>query len=245
MLTGATSDVAVPCRGVLFDADDTLFDYQAAERHALLALAREFSLPGLPAEVLAAYRRHNSALWVALERGEIDAERLPVERFRRLLGELQADPAAARELSERYLILLAQERGLLPGALAAVQALAGLVRLGVVTNGLSAVQRPRIAGSSLASWLDLVLVSQEEGVAKPDPELLLRALRRLGVSPREALFVGDGVSSDMACAARAGVDFCWFNPHRSPVPPGSAPALVISSMTELPPLLEDRLSSRH
>lgn len=241
MSIGARSESPVPCRGVLFDADDTLFDYQTAERHALLALAREFSLPGAPADVLAAYRRHNGALWAALECGEIDAERLPAERFRRLLREILRDPSAAQELSDRYLELLARERTLLPGALTTVQALAGRVRLGVVTNGLSAVQRPRIAGSPLASFLDLLVISEEEGVAKPDPDLLQRALDRLGVCPGEALFVGDGVSSDMTCAARAGVDFCWFNPQGVPVPPGSAPAAVITSLTELPPLLEARL----
>ena len=50
------------------------------------------------------------------------------------------------------------------------------------------------------------------------------------------LYVGDSVTSDMAAARNAGMDFCWLNPNGAQVPAGFSPAAVIAAISDFPEL---------
>ena len=56
------------------------------------------------------------------------------------------------------------------------------------------------------------------GCSKPEPEIFEIALD--GLSPKEALMIGDGIQSDVLGANRAGVDMCWYNPKGKALPEG-------------------------
>jgi len=92
------------------------------------------------------------------------------------------------------------------------------LKLGVVTNGPSAMQRHKLALLGLEQAFDTVVISGEEGVRKPDEEIFRRALVRLGVAAHEALFVGDHPVADVEGAHRAGLRAVWrFVPYWPPV----------------------------
>ena len=55
------------------------------------------------------------------------------------------------------------------------------VRLGIVTNGAAVVQQAKIEQLGLSALVDAVLISEREGVRKPNPEIFYRAVARLGV----------------------------------------------------------------
>jgi 2-haloacid dehalogenase len=221
-------------RAIFFDADDTLFDYPRAERAALAACRREFQLRVEPEVLLDAYRRHNHDLWREFERGETDQVRLRVERFRRAAAELGLEGLPLDQMSAFYLEALSSQPMLLTGALGVVRALAKKYPLVLVTNGIAAVQRPRFAASPVTAYFRAVVISEEAGFAKPDPKIFEAALREIGAAADEVLYVGDSVTSDMAAARNAGMDFCWLNPGEAPVPDGYWPVLIISSIRELP-----------
>jgi len=73
-------------------------------------------------------------------------------------------------------------------------------------------------------------------MAKPDPRIFGPALAKLGVGAAEVLYVGDSVTSDMAAARNAGMDFCWLNPGGAPVPEGYSPTFIITAITGFPAL---------
>jgi YjjG family noncanonical pyrimidine nucleotidase len=224
-------------KAIFFDADDTLFDYPRAERAALKACLREFRI-GLELGVfLESYRRHNRDVWRAFERGETDQVRLRVERFRRVAAELGPDGLPLDRISAFYLEALSGQPPLLPGALATVRSLARKYPLALVTNGIASVQRRRFAASPITRYFKAVVISEEVGIAKPDPRIFVPALQTVGLAAGEVLYVGDSATSDMAAARNAGMDFCWLNPGRAPVPDGFAPAFVIEAIGELPPCL--------
>jgi FMN phosphatase YigB (HAD superfamily) len=107
-----------------------------------------------------------------------------------------------------------------------------------VTNGPSRTQRPKIEQFRLAEYLDLLIVSEEVGVAKPEPAIFRVALERLGVQPNQTLFVGDSPEFDMRGAAAAGIPFVWMNPRGEVMPADvPAPVAVIERLAELVPLL--------
>jgi 2-haloacid dehalogenase len=223
-------------KSIFFDADDTLFDYPLAERTALLACLDEFAIAEEPETVIAAYKRHNHDVWREFERGEIDQAALRVERFRRLARELGIADLPLERVGSFYLAALAGQSQLLPGALDLVRELAEKFPLALVTNGIAAVQNQRFAASPVTPYFQSIVISEEVGIAKPDPRIFEPALSRIGVSAADVLYVGDSVTSDMAAARNAGMDFCWLNPKGLPVPEGHAPVFVIGSIAEFPAL---------
>ena len=220
-------------KSLFFDADDTLFDYPRAERAALRACLLEFGLRIELGILIDSYRRHNLELWQAFERGETDQAALRVERFRRVAAEFGIPGLPLERISAFYLEALSRQPQLIPGALATVRALAKKFPLALVTNGIAMVQRRRFAASPITAYFQAVVISEEVGVAKPDPRIFAPALEKIGVAAGEVLYVGDSVTSDMAAARNAGMDFCWLNPDGTPAPPGPPPVRVISHVREL------------
>jgi putative hydrolase of the HAD superfamily len=85
--------------------------------------------------------------------------------------------------------------------------------LGIVTNGRSPFQERNIDALGIRPYFGAVLVSEAEGVRKPEPEIFLRAAARLGVRADEAVFVGDNPQADIAGAQRCGMKAIWFSPR--------------------------------
>ena len=200
---------------ILMDADDTLFDFQTGNRRAVAQLMEELDLAS--PTVFDEYQAINHACWKALERGEMTQEILHVERFRRFLAQKGRvdDPAA---VAERFAELLGQQAILLPHAEETLRALAERLPVTLLTNGITVIQKSRLARSNIRKWFDGAVISQEVGVSKPDPRIFALALGE--TDPRDALMIGDGIHSDVLGANRAGVDVCWFNPEGKRLPEG-------------------------
>jgi YjjG family noncanonical pyrimidine nucleotidase len=195
---------------LLIDNDNTLMDFGAAEAKAL---RETLAAAGLPTdeETIAVYSRINDALWKALERGETTQPKLKVERFRQLLEHLgmPGDPVA---LGAACAANLGNYADLLPGAEDFVRALHGRMKIALVSNGVSAIQRSRLAKCPLTPLFDAIVISEEAGVAKPDPRLLEIALEKLGCTDKsKAVMMGDSLSADIAAANNAGVDSIFFS----------------------------------
>jgi putative hydrolase of the HAD superfamily len=110
--------------------------------------------------------------------------------------------------------------------------------IGIVTNGPTEVQRAKLELLGIDRLVDFILVSEEFGVAKPDPQIFREALRLAGVRPEEAIFVGDSVEFDMAGARAAGIPTVWVNRHQRPwTEPDPPPTREIRSLADLPHLL--------
>lgn len=200
------------CQYLLIDNDNTLMDFNAAERKALLAV---LSAHGLPTDdaTCAAYHRINDALWKALERGETTQPLLKVERFRQLLHHLGRQDIGADVLSSGYALGLGNYADLLPGAEDFIRALHGKVKIALVSNGVSAIQRSRLKKCPLMPLFDAIVISEEVGVSKPDPRMLDIALEQLGCADKgQAIMMGDSLSADIPAAVNAGVRSIYFNP---------------------------------
>ncbi len=222
---------------LLFDADDTLFDFRAAEAHALEAAFRDVGVSFDPAW-LAVYQQVNARAWRALEEGRTTPERLRVLRFDDLFAQLGL-PLDADAFSVTYLRHLGTQAELVDGALEMLDAVLPGRRLAIITNGLSEVQRPRFAASAIADRIAAVVISEEVGVAKPDPAIFAIALERMnGPAPHEVLMIGDSLSSDIAGGIAAGLDTVWFNPRGLDGSGGPTPTIEVGSLAELAALLE-------
>ena len=99
---------------------------------------------------------------------------------------------------------------LFPDATHTLSALRAMgLKLGLITNGSARMQSGKIAHLALRPVFDTLLISDEEGICKPEPEIFRRALARLDTEPECAAFVGDLPDVDIAGARRAGMTAVW------------------------------------
>jgi len=83
------------------------------------------------------------------------------------------------------------------------------LKLGVITNGSLRMQSGKLQCLALAPMFDTILISDAEGISKPDPRIFHRALERLDISPARSVFVGDHPEVDVAGARAAGMQAIW------------------------------------
>jgi putative hydrolase of the HAD superfamily len=83
------------------------------------------------------------------------------------------------------------------------------LKVGLITNGSIRMQSAKLTCLGLIPSFDVVLISDAEGVSKPDPKIFHRALTRLSTEPGQSVFVGDHPEIDVAGARGAGMKAVW------------------------------------
>jgi putative hydrolase of the HAD superfamily len=226
-------------RAVLFDLDDTLFDHHGGARAALEAVqACQACLTAIPfADLERAHARILEELHREVLAGRLALDDARRERFRRLMAgagveaSWEAADGAARAYRDRYLAM----RRAVAGAEALLRAVKARARVGIVSNNLLAEQQDKLQVCGLDAWVDALVVSEEAGVAKPDPDIFRIALERLGCEPHEAVMIGDSWAADIRGAAAAGIRAIWFNPAGLEPPDAGVP--VVRSLAPPEPVL--------
>lgn len=151
---------------ILWDADDTLLDFQRSEASALERAFAEFGLP-LTEEIRRGYLEINHGLWKALERGEVTKQQVLDQRFRRTFSRFGLTAPRDGSFERTYQRMLGEGAFLLPDAEPVLRALSGRCRQAIVTNGVTATQRNRLRLCGLDRIMDDVFISEQLGAAKP------------------------------------------------------------------------------
>lgn len=194
---------------ILFDADNTLWDFSASEAAALELTLRSRDIDWSD-EVLYQYRQINHRAWSDFEAGLLPKEQLRTIRFKRLLEHYELDHPA-EDLSFDYRTYLGKSTHMLPGATELLQRCGEHYRLGLITNGLKEVQRPRLAATDLEKHFEFIVISDEIGVAKPQAAFFDYAYAHMGGADKSrVLVVGDNPNADVRGALNYGFDACWL-----------------------------------
>lgn len=222
---------------ILFDADNTLLNFDAAENKALAETLVNYGIEP-DAETVQTYRTINEELWRQLEKGQIRREKLFGERFSRFLKAINAAGDGV-EMNRFYLEQLSTHPDLMsPEVLDVLRELSEVATLAIVSNGAQKVQTRRLAESGVMNFMEDVFISEKMGCEKPNARIFDAALRALGVENREhVLMVGDSLPSDIQGGSNAGLDTCWYNPNHAENPGKVVPTYEISSLEELYPLV--------
>lgn len=205
-------------RILLLDADNTLMDFDAAQRCALKEMLGKYGY-AYHEEVLQRYDVINHELWEAFNRGLIEKDYLLEKRFSRLFAELefgdeQESRADAAAFNKEYVSCLGNYPILLDGALAFCREMSRECELYIVTNGVSITQKKRFLHSPIKEYIKEIFISEEIGFQKPRREFFEYVESRIaGFAKEDALVIGDSLSSDILGANNAGIKACWYNPH--------------------------------
>jgi putative hydrolase of the HAD superfamily len=210
---------------VLFDLDDTLCRYQRSVGEVLsLAFDRAGVAPVFDADdYVATYDDY------AEQADSIDDLR------RRCFADLAADrgltPDDGRAVADAYTRTRDQTAvEPLPGAAAAVDALAADHRLAIVTNGAPEMQTAKLSSLPFENRFEHVVHAGYDTRVKPNPEPFHHILDLLGSEADRAVHVGNSLSSDVRGAHTAGLRSVWLADGSTPEP---EPTYTVERLDEL------------
>ncbi|TMW70104.1 HAD family hydrolase [Alteribacter natronophilus] len=189
-------------RAVLFDLDGTLLNREASVDLFLADQYRRYSetFAKVPFPV---YRKRFKDLE---KRGYVWKDRV----YEQLIEEYRFKGVTAGELLEDYVTRFPKHCVPFPGLEAMLETLAPSFALGIVSNGRTDFQRANIESLGITGFFNSILISEEEGLSKPDKAIFERACERLGTEPEQCLFIGDHPENDVAAAERAGMKGVWI-----------------------------------
>lgn len=222
---------------ILFDADETLFDFKKSEKEALKKTMLKFNIKYNENYHLKVYKEINAAIWSEFEQGLITQEKLKIERFKRLLDKLNIKSDEIY-FSKLYTEHLAEASFLFEDSINLVKNLNKYYKLSIITNGLTSVQDKRIRKSNIAKYFDSIIISEEILLAKPNPKIFEYTLNHMNFYDKsKVLMVGDSLTSDIQGGINFGIDTCWYNPNKIKNKTSIKPTYEISNFDELKLLL--------
>ncbi|WP_367989681.1 pyrimidine 5'-nucleotidase [Vibrio sp. NTOU-M3] len=213
---------------VLFDADETLFHFDAFKGMQLM-----FERKGVEftKDDFQLYQTVNKPLWVDYQDGTITADELKHTRFESWANKLQTTTS---ELNSAFLEAMADICSLLPGAKELITSLQGKAKLGIITNGFTELQAIRLERTGMSDYFEHVIISEEVGIAKPDTGIFTHALNAMGNPCKSrVLMVGDNQHSDILGGINFGIETCWLNHAEQVLAEGIEPNYIVNSLHEL------------
>jgi putative hydrolase of the HAD superfamily len=200
-------------RAVLWDVDDTLFDYTGSDRTGALRhieAERLLSRYASPEAALARWRGVMEEQFGRFLAGEVGFVEHRRERARGFLGRRLSD-AEADNWFGRYVALYEQAWTLFPDAVPALDALTPRYRHGALSNASAANQERKLRRLGIRDRLEVLLCADELGHFKPDPEAFLAGCDAMGLRPGEVAYVGDQYDIDACAADEAGLCGIWLD----------------------------------
>lgn len=217
---------------ILFDADETLFHFDAYQGLNLMfsRLGIEFTQCDY-----VEYQKVNKPLWVDYQDGVITAEQLQNIRFQPWAEKLKV---TTQFINSAFLTAMADICAPLPGAKELLHNLQDRAKLGIITNGFTELQQVRLERTGFQDYFSTLIISEQVGVAKPDCGIFDFAFSQMGHPEKDdVLMVGDNPHSDILGGMNAGIHTCWLNSHGVQAPEGIEPNYEVTTLNELNILL--------
>ena len=206
---------------VIFDIDDTLYDYEAGHAQGMKKMGeyaqRELGVDA--GEFQEAYQRLNREITERLGRDDAAIHSRSI-RLQNLLEQLQKPlfPHLNR-LYHAYWDTLLEISAPEPGSLEAVKRLSeNGISIGIGTDMTVRMQYEKLERFGFAPYVKHIVTSQEAGHEKPHPEFMALCVRKAGCAPEECVFVGDTFKKDVLGALDAGMHAVWYNAKGKALP---------------------------
>lgn len=223
---------------VLFDLDDTLISAYRNPQAAWTAIAAELgpAYGDIPSALVAQTimdRVNRFFAWPANRKlwrlDPVETRRSVVlSAFEQLYEEgLDLPDPLALAMADRYETYRDENMHLLPDAHEVLDRLrAEGLRLALLTNGSSRVQRRKIERFDLERRFDHIQIEEEAGIGKPSRRAYRRALKAIAARPEASMMVGDDLEMDILPSRRLGLSAVWLNPEgpvesAAPIPTGT------------------------
>lgn len=215
---------------ITFDLDETLLFYRESPD---AVLNRCFAQTGH--DPFFAFEDYMNILDQHLEAAESPLE-LRTAAFTSLAEESGYDPTAGREVAEQWGNAHAEaEVELYPGSKQVLEACSDVCEVGLITNGPSEAQRPKMQSTGLTNAFDVEVYAADDLRFKPDPAPFEQALQAIDAPPEATVHVGDSFEADIEGAQGVGMQSVWItNTTDTSEQPGVPRIDSIGELLDLP-----------
>lgn len=229
-------------KAIIFDLDNTLLNYSQSELQCMRQTVQAYRLFGDGQDedewekFWSSYVQINYAHWMSFVNKEgrhRSIEDVLLHSFRDTLKETLQQDERHSLLAQTYWDYFCNTCIYEEGAREVLHTVSTNYQLAIISNGVGAAQRKRLAAGEIAHLFDSIIVSDEVGVRKPNKEIFEFALQELKLNSGEVLFIGDSLHDDYEGAQNSGVDFCYYNRNRQALPQQFKPRYTINSLTDL------------
>lgn len=226
-------------KAIFFDADDTIVDHKQCEKKAL-----EYLFDNIQEEYREQYqdifRPLDRNLWnsVTNNSNPVPKDDIPEYRFKeffKMIGLKYTDYKKANEFFQEG---LANTVALTENAYDIIKYLYEKeYKICVVTNGLVKLQKPRITNSQISKYISEIIVSEEVGISKPNPQIFKVLLNKLNLKSSNVIMIGDSLEKDIQGAKNANIKTIWYNPNKKVNHSEIIPNFQIKDLLELKEIL--------
>jgi len=198
---------------IFFDLDNTLVDHSLAEKNALYKTFTDIFGEDTGFEAFrVGYHAINMKLWDAYSRSEVSKEEVKFGRFDRSVGQLTRDKVVIDRFTAAYYENYIREWQPVPGAGNVLEFVKSAgYRLGILSNGFIELQYLKIKNLGWESFFEVVVLSEEAGVQKPDPGIFRYAEQKTGQPAGSHLYIGDSFETDVLGSHAAGWKAVFFD----------------------------------
>ena len=219
---------------LLWDVDGTILNFELAERAAIRSLFDRFKLGDCSDEMLMCYSQINKKYWQLMESGKIKKDKMLVERFIEFFSYKGINADIAAEFNKEYQIALCDTIVFNNDAIDIIKHQKKTCKIIIVTNGTEVVQEKKLERSGLNDIVDNVFISELVGFEKPNIKFFEKVILEVGIKDlKEALIIGDSLTSDIQGGHNIGIDTCWYNPKDEENITLLSPTYTIRNLHEL------------
>lgn len=203
-------------RGIIFDLDNTLYDYTLYHNHSMAALdeyaASRLSIP--KTEFQNAFKEGRRSVKKQLANTTAQHNRLLY--FQKALEFLGINPIPyALDLSNMYWDTMLNTMKPYEKALECLQILKEAdIKISVCTDLTVEIQYKKIHRLGIKPYIDAIVTSEEIGIEKPDPKMFLSCLEKMRLELSQVIYIGDDYNKDIAGCQNIGMNYLWFNPYK-------------------------------
>ncbi len=200
---------------ILWDLDNTILNFLAAERNALKDTFEYFNLVECSDDMIKNYSQINHRYWKKLELNEIDKPKMLIQRFEDFFTLEKIEFNEYEEFNYQYQIRLGNTIVFNDNAYELISEFRQEYKQYIVTNGTALAQKYKLANSNLINIIDDVFISERIGFEKPHIEFFNYVFDKIGnYHKEEIIIVGDSLTGDIKGANNANIKCCWYNPHK-------------------------------
>ena len=218
---------------LLFDADNTVLDFDSSEEQALRRAFEQVDLH-FDENVLKVYRKNNIAQWQLFEKGQLTKPQVLINRFIYTFKDLHLPTDKLNNVATLYEEYLKFGFFVVPNAEEVLTELQTKCQLYIVSNGVAEIQNSRMKGSGMEKYFIDRFVSETVGYPKPQIGYFNYCFEHIdSFDKSKTLIIGDSLTSDIQGGVNAGIDTCWFNPSHSPNNSKLTPTYEIDDLRSL------------
>lgn len=234
-------------KAVFLDWDNTIGDFSHAAEKALRELYQEYQLyryfPSFE-NYYTVYEEHNLYLWDMYGIGKMSKEQLQFERFAYPLQQTVTNTLSEKEITglatrigDKFCQLTTDYFSLMPYAAQVIPRLALHYPLTLISNGFVEVQYQKINRSGLRPCFRHIVLSEEVGIQKPQPQIFQTALALNGIEADKAVMIGDSYFNDIDGAKAVGIDQIWIKDTNIPLLPDQSATWIVPNLLQAASLL--------